>query len=169
MKEIRRATTRWLGRLGAVVVATAALALPVEALAGASVPLKGADNGSWGIGGHECGSLVPVWVETAGTATHLGRYGYVSQECVDLGAGTYAGAFTITAANGDTIVGTYAGTLTVDGGGNIHYEQTNTVTGGSGRFASAAGAFGLSGIAYADGSDVQQLSGAITSVGASKQ
>lgn len=165
MKEIRRAATRWLGRLGAVIVATAALALPVQALAGASVPLKGADNGSWGIGGHECGSLLPVWVETAGTATHLGRYGYVSQECVDLGAGT----FTITAANGDTIVGTYAGTFTVDGGGNIHYEQTNTVTGGSGRFAAAAGAFGVSGIAYADGSDVQQLSGAITSVGASKQ
>jgi hypothetical protein len=153
MRETRRAMDGRAWRIVAVLLAAAALAVPSQALAAASVPFKGADAGTWGVGGHDCGALFPVWVDTAGTATQLGRYAYVSQECVDLGDGTYAGVFVVTAASGDTMVGTYAGTFTVDGDGNIHYEQTNTV----------------SGVAYADGSDVQQLSGSVTSVGAGKK
>jgi hypothetical protein len=155
-------------RRGAVLVAAlAALALPAAALGGARVPLKISDSGSWGVGVHDCGSQLPVFVDTTGTGTHLGRYAYASQECADLGGATFAGAFTITAANGDTLVGTYAGTFTVDGGGTIHYEQTNTVTGGTGRFAGASGSFHVSGLAYGDGRDVQRAAGWIGRIGGS--
>lgn len=166
IRSTGRTGTR-LRRASALFVALTALALPARAHPGAQVPLRGADRGVWGVGSHDCGSLLPVVVHTLGTASHVGRYTYDSRECVDLGAGTYAGEFGITAANRDTIVGTYTGTFTVDGDGTIHYEQTNSVTGGTGRFANAAGAFGVSGLAFADGSDVQRLSGAISSVGSS--
>jgi hypothetical protein len=147
--------------------AAAALALPMVAFAGAQVPFKAADAGTWGVGAHDCGSQLPVFVDTVGTGTHLGRYSYASEECADLGAATFAGAFTITAANGDTLVGTYAGTFTVDAAGTIHYEQTNTVTGGSGRFAGTSGSFQVSGLAYGDGRDVQRASGRIARVAGS--
>ena len=160
----RSSRLRRLLRPGLVLAAVAVLAVPV-AQAGAQVPFKGSDGGSWGIGSHDCGALVPVFVDTAGTATHVGRYAYASQECADLGGGTFAGAFTITAANGDTLTGTYAGTFTVDEAGAIHYEQTNTVSGGTGRFAGASGSFHVSGIAFPDGRDVQQAGGTISSVG----
>ncbi|HWQ23878.1 MAG TPA: hypothetical protein VNK94_07215 [Gaiellaceae bacterium] len=154
--------------LGALaLVACFALASSVQASASSDVPFAASDRGSWGVGTHDCGSSLPVWVETSGVGTHVGRYRYSSRECADLGDGTYAGSFTVTAANGDTIEGSYAGTFTVDGAGTIHYEQTNTITGGTGRFAGASGSFHVSGLAYGDGGDVQRLSGAISRVGES--
>jgi hypothetical protein len=162
------AVKRRLRRFAVLAGAAAALALPIAALGGAQVPFEAADAGSWGVGTHDCGSQLPVFVGTTGTGTYLGRYTYASQECADLGAATFAGTFTITAANGDTLSGTYAGTFTVDAAGTIHYEQTNTITGGTGRFAGASGSFQVSGLAYSDGRDLQRASGWISSVGASK-
>jgi hypothetical protein len=149
----------------ALLALLAVLAVPVGALASDQVPFKGADAGSWGTGSHDCGALLPVFVANSGNATHVGRYSYSSHECVDLGAATYAGSFTITAASRDRLEGTYAGTFTVDSGGNILYEQTNTVTGGTGRFVGASGSFHLSGFAGGDGTCLQRLAGAISSVG----
>lgn len=158
---MRRANTL----IGALLIA---LVVPLVALAGAQVPLKGADAGTWGQGTHDCGSLFPVFVETSGVATHVGKYSYSSQECVDFDHATYEGRFELTAANGDTIVGPYTGTFTVVGT-TIHYEQQNIVAGGTGRFARATGHFDVSGLASLDDfSDVQTLRGAISSVGSSK-
>ena len=149
-----------------------ALALPLGAFAGAQVPFKGSDVGRWGQGSHDCGTLFPVAIdEGVGNATHVGRYAYAARECVDFGQYPfpYAGTFTITAANGDTIVGSYAGTATIaDDGVTILYEQTAAVAGGTGRFADATGAVNVSGIARSDGSYFQELDGAVSSVGASK-
>lgn len=52
----------------------------------------------------------------------------------------FSGSFTITAANGDTLVGAYVGHITgsLDDGSST-YVFTGTATGGSGRFAGAAG------------------------------
>jgi hypothetical protein len=165
----RIATGRRLLRGGLLLLVLGALAVPVHALASAQVPMKGSDAGSWGMGTHDCGDLFPVRVDGTGHATHVGAYTYSSRECVDFGSYPfpYSGAFTITAANGDTIVGTYAGTASLDDDGvTILYQQTTTVTGGTGRFAHASGEFDVHGIAYADGSYVQRLSGAISSIGA---
>lgn len=147
------------------LVAGFALASSVQASASSEVPFAASDRGSWGVGTHDCGSALPVWVETSGVGTHIGRYRYSSRECADLNGGRYAGSFTATAANGDTIAGSYEGTFTVDGAGTIHYEQENTVTGGTGRFAGGSGSFHVSGLAYGDGRDVQSLSGALSRVG----
>jgi hypothetical protein len=144
-----------------VVLAAAALAIPVQALAGPDLPFKGSDSGMWGMGSHDCGALFPVFVETAGHATQLGRYAYSSQECVNFGDATYAGAWAMVGASGDRIQGTYAGSFTLDGS-TIVYEQENTITGGTGRFTGASGSFHLSGLAFADGSGLQALSGSIS-------
>ncbi|HEY2973052.1 MAG TPA: hypothetical protein VGJ48_11110 [Pyrinomonadaceae bacterium] len=112
-----------------------------------TVPLKAQDAGTWGVGSHECGTSLPVVVETTGTATHLGHYTYASQECADLAAMTYQGEFTIRAADGATLFGTYEGTFDFDEDGNIVYHQTNTISGGTGRLTDASGLFTVSGIA----------------------
>jgi hypothetical protein len=146
--------------------AAAAFVLPTAALASGTVPYKGIDVGSWAIGTEHCdGSFVintsGVAIINTGVATDVFRYTYSSHECAT-GAVTYAGVFTLTAANGGTIVGSYAGTVRVDAAGNAFYEQTNTITGGSGRFAGASGWFHVSGIAPASGVDVQRAQGAIS-------
>ena len=145
------------------------LAVPIVALAGAQVPFKGADRGNLGgLGSHGCGALAPVFVETSGQATHVGAYSYSARECVNFATSTYSGAWELTAANGDKLIGTYAGSFEVVGT-DIAYEQENTVTGGSGRFAEAEGSFDVGGIASTlDFSDVQVLEGTISSVGSSK-
>jgi hypothetical protein len=56
--------------------------------------------------------------------------------------GTYAGAFVITAGNGETLNGTYAGTEDfsgLDANGFGPFQGTLTVTGGTGRFSDASG------------------------------
>jgi hypothetical protein len=151
--------------LGALVIA---LSVPLAALAGAQVPFKGADAGEWGEGAHNCGALFPVFVETSGKATHVGKYSYSSRECVNFANSTYSGNWEIKAANGDELAGTYAGTFEVVGS-NIVYEQENAVDGGTGRFRSADGSFHVRGVAsLLDFSDLQVLEGAISSVGASQ-
>jgi hypothetical protein len=162
--------TRFTGMLAALAAA-AAIGLAPQASGSVLVPFRGTDVGTWGQGSHDCGSLFPVRVDGSGTttATHMGRIAYSSRECVDFGSYPfpYAGHFTMAAANGDTIFGTYTGTATIaEDGVTILYEQIATVTGGSGRFDGASGSIDVVGIAFADGSYVQQLSGAISSVGA---
>lgn len=161
-------------RRGSIVVGVflIALAIPAVALTGSQVPFKGADRGEWGIGSHDCGALVPVFVQTSGQATHVGSYDYSSQECVEFApsgvSGKYSGTWTLTAADGDTIEGTYAGTFQVVGA-DIEYEQANAISGGTGRFTGADGSFQVSGLAsLLDLSDVQVLDGVISSVGSSK-
>lgn len=80
----------------------------------ATVPLKTKDLGTWGIGTQDCGSLFPVVVETTGTGTHLGAYSYSARECADFATMSYAGEFTITAADGATLFGTYSGSFDFD-------------------------------------------------------
>lgn len=158
---MRRASTAF----ATIVIA---LVVPLVALAGGQVPFKGADEGTWGEGTHNCGALFPVFVETSGQATHVGRYAYSSRECVNFGTSTYSGTWEITAANGDKLAGTYAGTFEIVGA-TIEYEQDNAVNSGTGRFAGVDGSFHLSGLAsLVDFSDVQVLEGAISSVGSSK-
>jgi hypothetical protein len=149
-----------------------AVALPLPALAGAQVPLKGSAAGTWGPGSHACGTRFPLQVDGAGIANQVGRYTYTAQECVDFGVYPFAlvGTFTITAANGDTLVGTFTGTAVIaDDGVTILYDQQVTVTGGAGRFAGASEQLEVVGSAYSDGTYVESMKGMISSVGASRR
>jgi len=72
----------------------------------------------------------------------------------------------MTAANGATISGTYAGVVVSVVGDLGYYEQDNVITGGTGRFAGASGGFHLSGIAnLATLESSQRLSGTVSSPG----
>ena len=160
-----------LRRAGLLFIVLAALALPVQALAGEQVPLKGRDSGSFTLTPNVCGpGVFEVVIDDAGQATHVGAYAYHANECFDGTTLEFSGTFTITAANGDTISGTYAG-LVVDVVGDLgFYEQENVITGGTGRFVGASGEFHLSGIAnLATLESSQEISGTVSSPGAAKK
>lgn len=163
----RTATGRRLRRAGLVLVAIAALALPVQAVASAQVPLKGRDSGSFTLTPDGCGpGVFAVVINDAGHATHLGAYAYHSNECFNPSTLQFSGAFTMTAANGDTIAGSYAGVITSVVGDLGFYEQDNVITGGTGRFGGASGQFHLSGIAnLATLESSQRISGTVSSPG----
>jgi hypothetical protein len=73
----------------------------------------------------------------SGRATHLGRFTLAAGEKVNLGTKTVTeGVYTLTAANGDTVTGTYSGQALPDLTG---YLVSGPITGGTGRFAGATG------------------------------
>ena len=106
-----------------------------------NAPFTGHDSGMFEFTQDSCAAgLVPLRTHTTGTATLIGAYSFETQECFDNAMLTFSGSFTITAANGDTLSGAYAGNITgfLDEvtGANLF---AATVTRGTGRFAGATG------------------------------
>lgn len=159
-----------LRRAGLLFVVLAALALPIQALAGEQVPFKGSDSGTAKEGTHACSaSFAPLELTGSGVATHVGRYRYHAHECLNFATLTFSGVFTITAANGDKISGTYAGTAAVVGS-SILYEQHNVVTDGTGRFAGASGRLHANGVVNPATLEwSEESSGTVSSPGAAKK
>ena len=79
-------------------------------------------------------------LEGSGQATHLGRFTVEARWQVNVVTGTAVGTFTLTAANGETLVGTATGTSAILDG-LAYITETCVITGGTGRFAEATGAF----------------------------
>lgn len=80
----------------------------------------------------------------AGHALHLGRIKVQQSHCIDLTSpdplAFTDGVFTLTAANGDTVTGTYGGRLQPTVTPDLFYiDGTFVITGGTGRFAGASG------------------------------
>ena len=75
-----------------------------------------------------------------GNATHLGRYTATFEFQVDLRTSTAFGSFVFTAANGDSLFGTFTGHAT-PAGTVASIVETATITGGTGRFDDATGSF----------------------------
>lgn len=136
------------------------------AQAGATVPFMGSDRGAFSIPG-ECPGGAQVVIGGVGTATGLGRYGYTAVECFDPVAGSFAGTATFVAADGDTITGTYAGTVGATADPNVvTYQEELTITGGTGRFSGASGSVHVDGLAnLATGEYRQRLIGSISNPG----
>ncbi|HVQ40665.1 MAG TPA: hypothetical protein VMS54_00590, partial [Vicinamibacterales bacterium] len=78
-----------------------------------------------------------------GTATHLGRFTATFTTTVNLLTGSATGGiYAFVAANGDHLDATFTGQGTPTSEPNIaSIEETATITGGTGRFAGATGAF----------------------------
>lgn len=88
-----------------------------------------------------CGGLRVVAAGSA-SGTELGNGQWHDRECAAFTADgiEIAGALTLTAANGDELFVSYAAVSPFpDASGAIHPTGTFTITGGTGRFASAAG------------------------------
>lgn len=164
------AMRRRLWTATALAIALAALSVPAVALATADVPLKGSDAGDFSLGA-SCGTnSFAVEIDGEGKATQVGRYVYEADECFNVVTLLYSGTFTMTAANGDEINGSYSGLVIPTSDPAVaRYLQAGTFDGGTGRFAGATGNLTVDGVAtFTSGSGgdyTQTLSGAIASVG----
>lgn len=161
-----------LKTLAWILVIAAALGSPAQALAGERVPFEGSDSGTFAFDPFACSAGLQVLVTGAGTATHIGKYTYRSTECFDPATGEVtAGSFRLTAANGDTIAGTFSGRALPSASPNVVIlEHTALVTGGTGRFAGATGQLVFAGEAdLASARYHQTLGGTIASPGSTKR
>jgi hypothetical protein len=78
----------------------------------------------------------------SGRATHLGRFTVTYEVVVDLLAHETFGSSTFTAANGDTLSTDLTGVGAPTENPDVHtVVEVHTITGGTGRFAGAAGTF----------------------------
>src|SRR5215213_7639492 len=125
-----------------------ALALPMQAAAHDRLPLKGSESGTFRLLG-PCEGGMTLEVSGSGHATGLGNYRGRYRECFDPATGAVTGGtFTLTAANGDELVGTFGGQARpTDDPNVIEYEDPGVITGGTGRFAHAGGNMTTSGLA----------------------
>ena len=108
------------------------------------VPFKGS------IQGHEIdtpqGGPPPTTLivegSVTGIATQVGQFSFTYQLTVTLANGTATGSAQLTAANGDSIFTTVAGSSEPTATpGVASITEINTITGGTGRFAGAQGSF----------------------------
>ena len=121
----------------AAIALAAAISQP--AMAQGPVPFKGTYESLES----QNGGTFPVFLQVlrgTGDATHLGRFTVEAQWYVNVLTGTGVGTFTLTAADGATLVGTATGT-SVSLDGLAYITETSVITGGTGRFAGATGAF----------------------------
>jgi hypothetical protein len=126
--------------LVAAIFLTAVLASP--AMASEQVPFKG----SLAVvqTGEVQGGFLIVEGSGTGKATELGRFTVTFHEQVDLSTGIGVGTYTFVAANGDTLSARFIGHVTPTPDPNILLlEEVETIRGGTGRFAGAAGTFTL--------------------------
>lgn len=106
--------------------------------AAALVPFNGSLEGEYG----EPSGEFPIFHESIGGeghATHLGRYALAIEETVNLLNASAVGTLVLSAANGDTVTGTFTGHA--QPGPLVSITEEATITGGTGRFAGATGSF----------------------------
>ncbi len=108
-----------------------------------NAPFKGGDSGTLVFLETGCAAgFTPLETHTTGTATLIGAHAFETAECFDNNALKFSGSFTITAASGDTLLGTLLGNATgVQEDGTATYTFTARITGGTGRFTGATGTF----------------------------
>jgi len=142
-----------------------ALALPMQAAANDRLPLMGSESGTFRLlGPCETGGMI-LEVTGTGHSTRLGGYSARYRECLDPATGAVThGTFTLTAADGDEIFGTYSGrSAPTEEPGVVTYDDPGVITGGTGRFAGASGTADTSGRAnLATGEYSGSLSGSVS-------
>jgi hypothetical protein len=143
----------------------AALALPMRAAAAEPAPFMASESGTFQLLGLCATGGIVLDVNGTGQATQLGNYNANYRECFDPATGAVtSGSFTLTAANGDTLFGTYSGQgRPTSDPSVVHYDDPGVITGGTGRFAGASGVVTASGAAnLATGEYTGTLSGSVS-------
>lgn len=131
-------------------------ALVNPALGATEVPFRGSDVGGFELPG-SCPGGEEVVIYGTGHATHLGAYAYKATECF-ASSGTFAGSATLTAANGDTIMGTYQGQVSGTNDPDVlAYQEDLELSGGTGRFAGATGTLHVVGAANLSSLEYEQI------------
>ena len=107
--------------------------------------------------------------EGAGHATHLGRFTLRIPHVVNTTTRVATGTYEFTAANGDTLLAGFTGQATPIAPGVLAVVDSATITGGTGRFADAAGSFKVERVfTAATGQITGSFTGTISAVSASK-
>jgi hypothetical protein len=108
-----------------------------------------------------------VEIQGTGNATHLGRLTTDQSHCATPTSPAFTdGLFTLTAANGDQLLGTYSGDFVPLDPPLFSIDGQFTFTGGTGRFAGATGGGDASGVQnLATGDATVELVGTISNVG----
>ena len=144
----------------------AALALPMHAAAADRVPLKATETGSFQLLGPCQTSGIVVDVTGSGHGTHLGYFTTHYRECFDPATGAVTdGSFTLTAANGDTMFGTYGGQVSPTGDSTVFtYDDPGVISGGTGRFSGTGGIVATNGVVnLATGEYAGTITGSLSS------
>jgi len=101
--------------------------------------------------------------------SHLGKTALQGVQDINFAAGTQSGTRTFTAANGDVLRATHAGTSGPGGPGLVRFVTTITIVGGTGRFANATGIFTVRRVLnQATGLTTGSFEGTVSSPGAGK-
>jgi hypothetical protein len=137
------------------------------------VPFKGrftAIGTAAEIPGDRCDGLT-IQIRGPGRATHLGALTTVQSHCVTPPSFDFTeGEFTLTAANGDQLFGTYEGRFIPLDPPLAAIDGEFTFDGGTGRFVGATGGGDASGVQnLATGEATVELKGTISSVGSNKK
>jgi hypothetical protein len=133
------------------------------------VPFKGrfeATGTASVLAGDRCPDLT-VQIQGPGTATHLGRLTTDQSHCATPTSLAFTdGLFTLTAANGDQLRGSYSGVFVPLDPPIFSIYGQFAFTGGTGRFADATGGGDASGVQnLATGDATVELVGTISNVG----
>lgn len=118
--------------------AAGAQGAPAVPQAAVAVPFKGSFEGTQTVTPVQP-PLAMVEGEATGQATLLGRFTVEFPHTVNFATASGVGTYTFTAANGDTLTATFTGQAQL--GTVTSIVEQATVTGGTGRFAGAAGSF----------------------------
>jgi hypothetical protein len=107
---------------------------PMEAQGGTDLPLRGSFSSIT-----EFTTPTNARATFTGTASHVGQFVVNSEGIVE--GNTGAGTFTLTAANGDQLSGTWEGVGEFVPPAEVRLTEEATIAGGTGRFAGASGRF----------------------------
>ena len=144
-----------------------------QALASDTVPFNGTVSGFVQSAEDPVGCVQTFHVFNFGNANQLGAFTGTAEFIVNLCDLTYTGFFHWTAANGDSLEGTFDGNLTPTATpGVFDNHETAEVTNGTDRFADATGSFNLGGqvnFTTNPPSFVLPWKGVISSVGSKKR
>jgi len=136
-------------RIGTTLVLFLAASGFLGANGGETRKLEGRDSGRFFLSATADPDVKRTQDFANGQSPLLGKYNLVAHEGVNLKTGQITdGAFTITAENGDTILGEYGGSgAPTEIPGVITYVATGAITEGTGAFAGASGTLTFSGVA----------------------
>lgn len=128
---------------GLALAVVAVLGIAGPGAAGEQVPFKGSLKGDVTRGVPD-GDYVDIVVVGSGKATLLGNYTFFNPHTVHMPSRKGEGIYHLVAANGDKLTADSTGFATpvvIDGVFHLLIVESQTITGGTGRFAGATGSF----------------------------
>ena len=157
--------TRFISAIGLALLLSVALVLPVSA--GDPRPVRGQFGGSGVNVDPRCPDALTIGFAIEGTLSHLGRMTGGGSNCTEFTLGTnavpiWSGIAVVTAADGSTLSLAYEGQQGAPANGVASFYHSDTVVGGTGRFAGATGPLTIEGLINFTGFPEVTVSGTVS-------